>query len=172
MTRSSFPHVFAGLVLATVLLLAGCSKQPKEVSKADASEAALLVEEAKFAISIREFSRAEELIRRALELHGDKPEYWVTLGMAQRRQDNTAGARKAYDKALAMHVARYKEHGQPEELAQQAFVLALLGKTNEALKVLTNGLKAHPDSDVMKKMADPRGLPRTFQTPDFKALAL
>jgi tetratricopeptide (TPR) repeat protein len=100
------------------------------------------------------------------------PEYWVSLGMARRRQDNTSGARKAYETALDLHADRYKQTKTPEELVQQAFVLALLGKKDDALKLLNKGLKDHPDSVVIKKMADPRGLPRTFQTEEFKALAL
>ena len=71
-----------------------------------------------------------------------------------------------------MHKDRYEESKKPEELAQQAFVLALLGKTDEALKVLENGLKQYPDSPAMKKMADPRGLPSTFQRAEFKELAV
>jgi len=160
------------LVCAVVLVAAGCSKKSKEVPEIVKKEAATLLSEAQFAMSIREYSRAEELITRALKLREDVPEYWVSLGMARRKQDNTGGARKAYNEALELHTDRYKEENKPEELAQQAFVLALLGKTDEALKLLEKGLKDHPDSALMKKMADPRGLPRTFQTAEFKALAL
>lgn len=164
--------LLAGLVCAVALAITGCSKETPEVPKAVAAEAAVLAEEAKFAMSIREYARAQELLQRALKLHPDKPEYWVTLGMTQRRQDNTREARQSYEKALGMHQARYKKDARPEELGQQAFVLALLGKTDEALKVLANGVKAHPDSPELKRQADPRGLPRTFQTAEFKALAL
>ena len=163
------PHLIALACLA-VALAGGCSK--KEVPESVRLEAAALVSEAQFAMQIREHSRAEELIDRALKLHEDMPEYWVSLGMARRKQDNTAGARKAYETALELHRDRYEEEKKPEELAQQAFVLALLGKADEAVKVLEKGLKEHPDSSMLKKMADPRGLPRTFQTPEFKALAL
>jgi tetratricopeptide (TPR) repeat protein len=164
--------LFFALVCAAVLLAAGCSKQPKEVSEVAKKEAAALISEAQFAMSIREYTRAEELVRRALQLHEAMPEYWVSLGMALRKQENKDGARDAYKTALGLHQDRYKAERKPEELAQQAFVLALLGKTDEALKTLEKGLKDHADSEVMKKMAHPRGLPRTFQTPEFKALAL
>jgi tetratricopeptide (TPR) repeat protein len=162
------------VVLACVatLLVAGCSKKSKEVSAAASAEAATLLSEAQFAMQIREYSRAEELIQRALKLRDDMPEYWVSLGMARRKQDDKDGARKAYKKALGLHVERYEENKNPEALAQQAFVLALLGKNDEALKLLEKGLKEFPDSDVMKRMADPRGLPRTFQTAQFKELML
>jgi tetratricopeptide (TPR) repeat protein len=161
--------LFAGTCVAA-LLLAGCSK--KEPDPAVAAEARMLASEAQFAMQIREFKRAEELMQRAIDLRDEQPEYWVTLGMARRRQDNTSGARKAYEKALSMHTSRYKDEKNPEELAQQAFVLALLGRTDEALKLLEKGVKDHPDSAALKKMADPRGLPRTFQNADFKALAI
>lgn len=160
------------LSCAAVLFSAGCSKKPKEVPAAVKAEAASLASEAQFAMQIREYARAEELFQRALKLRDDVPEYWVSLGMARRKQDNVDGARKAYKEALGLHTDLYKADHQPEQLAQQAFVLALLGKTDEAIKLLDKGLRDHPDSAVMKKMADPRGLPRTFQSADFKALAL
>jgi len=136
------------------------------------AEATTLTSEAQFAMQINEFARAEELMQRALKLREDMPEYWVTLGMARRKQDNKEGARSAYKTALEMHADRYKEDHQVEQLAQQAFVLALLGRGTEANALLAQGLKDHPDDPVMKKMADPRGLPRTFKTEEFKALAL
>ncbi|HSI07407.1 MAG TPA: tetratricopeptide repeat protein [Rariglobus sp.] len=160
------------VVCAVLLLTSGCSKKPKEVPAAVKAEAAMLISEAQFASSIREYPRAQELVERAIKLRDDVPEYWVTLGMARRKQENKDGARKAYEKALGLHKARYKEEKNPEELGQQAFVLALLGRTDEALKVLDQGLKDHPDSAVMKKMADPRGLPATFKAPKFQELAI
>ena len=165
-------RVFVLLICAGLALGAGCSKKNKEVPAGVKAEAASLVSEAQFAMQIREFSRAEELMQRALKLREDMPEYWVTLGMARRRQDNRDGARKAYKTALGLHTDRYKETHQPEELAQQAFVLALLGRADEALMLLNQGLKDHANNPVMQKMADPRGLPRTFKTDEFKALAL
>jgi len=165
-------RIFALLVCAVVALSAGCSKKNKEVPAAVKSEAAMLASEAQFAMQIREFSRAEELMQRSVKLRDDMPEYWVTLGMARRKQDNLDGARKAYKTALELHAGRYKEGHQPEELAQQAFVLALLGRGEEAIALLNQGLKDHPNNPAMQKMADPRGLPRTFKTEEFKALKL
>jgi tetratricopeptide (TPR) repeat protein len=160
------------LACVFALLSAGCSREPKEVSDGVKAEAATMMSEAQFALSIREYSRAEELIRKALDLRDDVPEYWVSLGMVRCKQDDKSGARPAYEKALKLHTARFKKDRQPEELAQQAFVLGLLGKTDEALKLLADGLKEFPDSAVMKKMADPRGLPRTFKTEEFKSLMI
>lgn len=160
------------LVFSVLLLAAGCSKKAKEVPAGVKAEAAMLISEAQFASSIREYPRAEELIERAIKLRDDVPEYWVTLGMTRRKQDNKDGARKAYEKALGLHKSRYKADKTPEELGQQAFVLALLGRTEEALKVLAQGIKDHPDDATMKKMADPRGLPATFKNAKFKELAI
>jgi len=160
------------LIGAVALVVSGCSKEPKEYPTAVTAEAASLIGEAQFAMQIREFPRAEDLIQRALKLREDMPEYWVSLGMARIRQDNSSGARKAYEQAIKLHLARYKKLKEPSDLMQQAFVTALLGKNDEALKILEKALKTHPDSEVVKKMADPRGLPRTFKTPEFKALAL
>jgi tetratricopeptide (TPR) repeat protein len=155
-----------------VFALAGCSREPKEVSDGVKAEAATLMSEAQFAMSIREYARAEELIQKALQLREDVPEYWVSLGMVRCKQDKKSSARPAYEKALKLHTARFKKDNKPEELAQQAFVLGLLGKTDDALKVLADGLKQFPESATMKKMADPRGLPRTFKSEDFKSLMI
>ena len=160
------------IVCSFAALFAGCSRKAKEISESAKAEAATFANEAQFAMTIREFSRAEELFQRAVKIHEDKPEYWVALGMARRKQENKDGARKAYKEALSIHVARYKEEKKPEELAQQAFVTALLGKTDDALKLLEKGLQDHPDSALLKKMADPRGLPRTFKSEDFKNLSV
>jgi tetratricopeptide (TPR) repeat protein len=165
-------QLFVLLVCVVVALGVGCSKKNREVPAAIKSEAAMLASEAQFAMQIREFSRAEELMQRSLKLREDMPEYWVTLGMARRKQDNKEGARNAYKTALKLHTERYKDGHQPEELAQQSFVLALLGRADEALALLNQGLKDHPNNSVMQKMADPRGLPRTFKTEAFKGFAL
>lgn len=132
----------------------------------------MLINEAQFAMSVREYSRAEELIRRSIKLNEDMPEYWVSLGMALRRQDKNDEARKAYKQALELHADRFKETKRPEELGQQAFVLGLLGKVDDATKLMEKGLKEFPDSDLMKRMAAPTGLQSTFKTEKFKELAL
>jgi tetratricopeptide (TPR) repeat protein len=161
------------LVCVGLLMIAtGCEKKPSEVPLAIKAEAASLASEAQFAMQIREFARAEELLQRALKLREDMPEYWVTLGMARRKQDNKNGARTAYTAALKLHAAAFKSDHQPEQLAQQAFVLALLGRQDEAVELLNKGLTDFPNNPVMQKMADPRGLPRTFKTEEFKTLAL
>ena len=160
------------ICVTTLALAAGCTKKLKEVDPQAEKEAKLLMSEAQFAMSIREYPRAEELIRRSIKLTDEVPEYWVSLGMTLRKQDNKDEARKAYKRALELHTLRYEISKKPEELAQQAFVLGLLGKTDDALKVLEKGLKEYPDSPVMKKMADPRGLPSTFKNQQFKDLTV
>ena len=132
----------------------------------------MLMSEAQFASSIREHSRAAELIERAIKLRDDIPEYWVSLGMARRQQDDKSGARKAYEKALGMHAAAYKKSKDPEQVGHQAFVLGLLGRSEEGLKILGKGIKDHPENAELKKMADPRGLPNTFKSARFKELAI
>jgi tetratricopeptide (TPR) repeat protein len=168
-------RVLFSLTCVSALLISGCSKQAKEEKEVPTvvkAEAAALVSEAQFAMEIREYARAEELIQRALKLREDMPEYWVTLGMAHRKQEEKDDARKAYKKALGLHVDRYKKKKDPAEIAHQAFVLGLLGQTEEALKLLSQGVKDHPNSSFLKDKADSRGLPRTFRTPEFKALSL
>jgi tetratricopeptide (TPR) repeat protein len=160
------------LICVVVALLGGCKGKPKVVSAGDKLKAENLISEAQFSMQIREYSRAEELFKKAIELREDYPEYWVALGMARRRQDNKDGARDAYQKAVAFIDERYKAEKDEKDLGQKAWVMALLGKTDEAVKFLQKSLKEHPDSAYLQKMTDPRGLPHTFQTSEFKELSL
>jgi len=160
------------ILCVAIALLGGCKGKPKEISKADQLQAENFVSEAQFSMQIREYSRAEELYKKAIALHEDYPEYWVALGMSCRRQDNKDGARKAYKKAMGLIDDRYKSAKDEKDLGQKAWVMALLGNTDEAVKFLQKSLKEHPDSAYLQKMADPRGLPHTFQTAEFKELML
>lgn len=162
-----YPTLF---LCAAITLLGGC--KPKAVSAEDKLKAENIVSEAQFSMQIREYSRAEELFNKAIELRADYPEYWVALGMARRHQDNKDGARAAYKKALGYLEDRYSSEKNLEDLGQKAWVLALLGRTDEAVQFLQKSLKEHPDSAYLQKMADPRGLPHTFQTAEFKELSL
>ncbi len=160
------------ILCVAVALLGGCKGKPKVLSAGDRLKAENLVSEAQFSMQIREYSRAEELFKKAIEIREDYPEYWVALGMARRRQDNRDGARDAYKKAVGLIDDRYKAEKDEKDLGQKAWVIALLGKTDEAGKFLQKSLKEHPDSAYLQKMADPRGLPHTFQTSEFKELSL
>jgi tetratricopeptide (TPR) repeat protein len=166
----SFALLF--LALAALTVIPACKKKPREYTASEKAQAANYVSEAQFAMQIREFARAEELFQKATTIRDDFPEYWVALGMARRRQDNVKGARQAYEKALGLHTERYQSDKRPEELVQQAWVTALLGKTDAALKLLQEGSKVHPENETLRKMSTPQGLPRTFQTSQFKDLAL
>ena len=160
------------ILCVVVAVFGGCKGKPKEISKADRLQAENFVSEAQFSMQIREYARAEELYKKAIALNEDFPEYWVALGMSCRRQDNKDGARKAYKKAIGLIEKRYAAEKDEKDLGQKAWVMALLGNTDEAVKFLQQSLKEHPDSAYLKKMADPRGLPHTFQTTDFKDLSL
>ncbi len=160
------------LLCIAVALLGGCKGKPKVISDTDKLKAENFVSEAQFSMQIREYSRAEELFQKAIAVREDYPEYWVALGMARRRQDNKDGARAAYKKAIDLIEDRYDQEKDEKDLGQEAWVLALLGRTDDAVQFLQKKLKEHPDSDYLKKMADPRGLPHTFQTDEFKELAL
>jgi len=51
-------------------------------------------------------------------------------------------------------------------------VTGLLGKSDQALKILEKGVKAHPESEVLRKASDERGFRHTFGTPQFKEISL
>ncbi|HTJ80038.1 MAG TPA: tetratricopeptide repeat protein [Rariglobus sp.] len=163
---------FIPLLCAAVVLLGGCKDKPKVLSPEAKLKAENFVSEAQFSMQIHEYSRAEDLFQKAIAVRDDYPEYWVALGMARRRQDNKDGARQAYKKALGLLEDRYDLKKNEEDLGQKAWVLALLGRPDDAVAFLNKSLKEHPDSTYLQKMASAHGLPHTFQTADFKELAL
>lgn len=164
--------LIVSLVLAGSLVV-GCSDKPKEISSIEQNKAKLLVDEAQFALQLRDFKRAEGLVQQAVKIHDGMPEYHVMLGIISKRLNKPAEAKKAYERGLALHEYLYKSKKEPKDLVQQAWVLALLGRTDDALKTLNKAKELHPKDDYVAEMTDPEvGLARTFKDAGFKELTL
>jgi predicted Zn-dependent protease len=90
------------LVVAIVALLggAGCGGGHREISDLQRKEAAHLASEADFAITLRDFPRAEGLLARVVELCPDTGPYWVSLGSVQLRLGQRSKAKASYQGAL------------------------------------------------------------------------
>lgn len=167
--------LFSVLLCAVVFAGVGCGKKTiKEVTPEAARQISYLKIEAEYALGarVREYARSEEFVRNALKLNDEDPDLWVMLGRALRKQEKKDDARKAYKRAVELRAERYEVNKKPEELGQQAFALGLLGKTDEAMKLLEKGLKDHPDSELLKQIVDPRGLPAMFKRQEFKDLSV
>ena len=168
LSRQPLSAVLLGLA---VLLFAGCG--PKAVTPLQRKQAASLVSEANFAVTLRDFPRAEGLLSQAVGICPDTPEYWMTLGTVRRKLDNRSGAKTAYEQALKAARAsakRMPENSQP--LLQQIYVLALLGQGDDARATLEKARREHPSDRALRLFAEGNELDRMLADPTFKELAL
>jgi len=159
--------------LAALLLVAGCKPSVRESTPLQRKQAANLVSEAQFAVSLRDFARAEPLLTQAVELCPDEPNFAVALGSARVRLNDKSGAKQAYETALkAFEAAQAKDAKDPELLLQQAYVLALLGRADDARALLEKTAKKYPDNRAVRAFVDSKQLDRLLADPGFKAIAL
>ena len=150
---------------------AGCKR--KEVTSLQRKQAASLASEADFAISLRDYARAEGLLTQAVTVCPDIPDYWLNLGMMRRRLGNRPGAKAAYEQTLAL--ARdnsRRDAANPMPLLQQVYVLAVLGRVDEARATLAQAQKILPDDRSIRAFVENRDLDRILVTPVFKEIAL
>jgi tetratricopeptide (TPR) repeat protein len=159
------------LVLLPVVLLGGCSR--KEVTELERKQAAALASEADLAVNLRDYTRAEGLLAQAVALCPDAGNYWLSLGMTRRKLDNRAGAKKAYEQALDLTRDAYKRNRQdPQPLLQQVYLLALLGRVDDARDTQEKAQKDHPNDRNVHIFVENRQLDRLTADPGFKAMAL
>ncbi len=162
------------IVVLSLLLLAGsgCSKRKPEITSLQRKEAANLVSEAEFAIAIRDFPRAEGLMRQATELCPDEGGYWLTLGTLIRKSGHKSETKASYENALETYVDAYK--AKPENgrlLMRQMYTHALLGDYDAARAVLKKARVAHPkDPEVMGYNEE--SFEKMIIDPAFKELAI
>ena len=169
----NFPRCrWLGLVSLALVVLTGCSRH-KEITSLQRKEAANLVSEAQFAITLRDYARAEPLLAKAVVLCPDTAEYWLNLGTVRRRLDNRQGAREAYEQMLDLSRDAYQRDAKNSgALAQQLYILALLGRMDDARSTLEKARKNHPDDRAIRAFVEGRQLDRLVDDPTFKELAL
>jgi Flp pilus assembly protein TadD len=161
------------LVLTALFVTAGCKPKAREVSEPHRKEAANLVSEAQFALTLRDFARAEPLFDKATKLCPDTGEYWINLGVTRRRLGNKSGAKSAYEGALnAYREARDYNPKQSEPYLQEVYVLALLGRVDDARQALQKAQKNFPDDRAVRAFSDNKQLDRIIADPTFKDIGL
>ena len=89
------------LVMLAVLVLSGCHR--REITSLERKEAANVVSEADFAVTLKDWGRAEGLFSKAVGLCPDQGDTWVNLGMVRMRMGNKDGARSAFKSALSAY---------------------------------------------------------------------
>jgi tetratricopeptide (TPR) repeat protein len=162
------------LFLAGTSLLAiaaSCTPQ-KQVTERDRKEAAHLASEAQFAMALREWSRAEGLLAKAVQV-APTGDTWVNLGAVRVKLNQRAGARHAYQAALkAYEMDTARRPGVTEPWIRQAFVLALLGRREDARAVLERAVKVFPKDTRLRALTTPAEFEKMTSTREFKDMAL
>lgn len=87
-------------------------------------------------------AEARELIEKALKLSPDDTFIIDSLGWVLYRQGDLAGALSALERA-------YAQRDDPEIAAHLGEVLSVLGRGDEARRILTEARKKYPDSDTL-----------------------
>lgn len=159
------------LIGVALLAVAACAK--KEITPLQRKQAATLASEADFASTVRDYARAESLLAQAAALTPDTGVYWLGLGSARMNLGKKDDARDAYRRALAAFedAARDQKAGT-EPMMQQVYVLALLGRVDEARRVQDKMLKRFPNDRDSRAFVEEKQLERLLDDPKFKQLAL
>jgi Flp pilus assembly protein TadD len=160
-------------LIAIVLFVgAGCGRKKPQVTDLQRKQAAGMVSEAEFAVTIRDFPRAEKLLRQATETCPDNAGYWFNLGTVCRRLDKKDEAKKAYEGAIAAYEDAFAANPKnPAPLMRQVYVYALLGRTDEAQATLKKAHKTFPEDEQVRGF-DEDTLKQMLADPSFKALAI
>jgi tetratricopeptide (TPR) repeat protein len=157
--------------LIALFAIAGCGK--KEISSLDRKKAAALASEADFAVTLRDFTRAEGLFAQATALCPDAGDYWLNLGSMRMRLGQRATAKTAYRQALSAYEnAAKKDKADVEAALQQVYVLALLGRTADAQALLAKLPERYPNERQVRSFVETKQLDRMLADPKFKELAL
>lgn len=159
------------LCVGIVLGFAGCGE--KKVTETQRKEAALLVSEAQFASTLRNYQEAETLLARASEITPDDAALWVSLGSVRKRLGQTGPAKQAYEKALKVYQVEAKEKkNDADPVLQQIHVLALLGRVDDARRLQEKALQQFPEDRDVRAFVNEKRLDRFLADPQFKQVAI
>ncbi len=157
------------LVLAAGVVLAGC--RAREITKLERDEAANVVSEAEFALTMKDWPRAEGLYAKAAALTPDQGETWVRLGVVRVRMNNPGGAKDAYKSALSAFEDDYDKH--PERtgsVIREATVLVILGRVDEARSVVDKAYAKSPDDRRLRSFVEMKGVDKIIADPGLKEI--
>lgn len=155
------------LALAAALVLAGCRQ--RAVTPLERDEAANDVSEANFALTLKDWVRAEGLYAKATELCPDEGDAWVSLGVVRMRLHNPAGARSAYKSALSAYKDNLKAApANTSYVVREAYVLILLGRMDEARSCVEKARSKYPDDRRLRVFVESKGLEKMMADPGLK----
>jgi tetratricopeptide (TPR) repeat protein len=160
------------LACAVALLLGGCQPAEKKISQREGREAAALFSEAQFAMSMREWPRAEKLLQQAIAITPDAV-FHQLLGSARVRQGNRAGAKEAYQAGLAACERAFAANkADTDPLIKKTYLLALLGRVDDARAFAKKIGQEHAGDRLVRQLIDEKKLEEFLASPTFKEIAL
>jgi len=158
------------LVLAAAVVLAGC--RAREITKLERDEAANVTSEAEFAVTMKDWSRAEGLYAKAAALCPDQGETWVRLGVARVRLHNSDGARQAYKSALSAFKDDFKrDPAGTASVIRCASILVILGRVDEARSLVDKAYAKNPDDRRLREFVQMKGVDRIVADPGLKSVS-
>ncbi len=158
------------LLVTAALLLGGCAR---EITSLQRKEAANLASEAQFALALHDWPRAAKLLAQATDLCPDTGDLWLNLGAALKRSGDLRGARTAYTTAVAAYTEQVKRTPADTRLVlQQIYTLGLLGRNEDARRVLERARARQPDNRELRMFAETGEYERMRASPGFRELAL
>jgi tetratricopeptide (TPR) repeat protein len=157
-------------LLIALALVSGCGK-PKEVSSVARAEARHLATEAETHTLLRDYSKAEEALTRATELDPEVAIYWAALAHNRALAGDKAGAKKALKRELALHEqAAKKDSKSLEARLLQLRPLVLLGRADDARKLLQQTAKHFPQDPQPKQLIEMKAIDQLLVDPRVKEL--
>jgi len=164
------PLIFAAA--AALVFAGGCKPKAKEITSLQRKEAATLVSEALFALQLHDLPRAEGLYVQATALCPDEGKYWVDLGSLRVRLGHRDAARTAYKSALTAYETLGADNKDPQPLLQQVYVLALMGRVDDAKAALAKVQKLFPDNRAVRGFTEGGQFEKMLADPRFREIAL
>jgi tetratricopeptide (TPR) repeat protein len=159
--------------MVALSFFAGCKPRPKATTDLQRKEAALADSEAQFAVTMRQWDRAEGLYAKAAQLSPDTGLYWLSLGAMRVRLNKRDAAKDAYKNALKAFEAEAEQNkARVEPWLKQVEVLALLGRVDEGRTTLEKVGKRFPADRTVRSFIDNKHFDRMLADPAFKQSAV
>jgi Flp pilus assembly protein TadD len=138
----------------------------------DRKEAANVVSEAEFAVTMRDWSRAEGLYAKAAGLCPDEGETWVGLGVARMRLHKPDGARAAYKSALSAYADDIRhDPSNSIPVIRSASVLVILGRVDDARSLVEKAYAKNPTDQRLRGFVQIKGVDKMAADPGLKAIS-
>jgi len=167
--RTFSPLVFVALILA----LGACKPKDVEVSSVARSQAAASAAEAQTHTLLRDYAAAEQSLARAVELDPEVAVYWSNLGMNRVLLGDKSGAKKAYKRELEICEKAAKKDPKDVDLQLgQLRPLVLLGRADDARKVLEKIGRDNPDNFGLKQLIESKPIDGMIANPKIQEAML